>query len=61
MILPFPGDVISTLKTLTADALQEEAEKDANFAKVLGAYRAFLADNAEWSTLSEAAYAEALS
>lgn len=59
-ILPFPDDVITTLKQLTEESLNEEAEKDAIFAKVLGAYRAFASDNAQWSALSEAAYAKAL-
>ncbi len=59
-ILPFPKDVIATLRSLTVEALNEEAEKDATFAKVLAAYRDFTAQNAEWSTLSEAAYANAL-
>ena len=59
-ILPFPQDVINELKVLTNEALNEEAAKDATFAKVLEAYRAFSADNSEWSTLSEAAYARAL-
>ncbi len=60
-ILPFPDDVIAALKQLTAESLNEEAAKDATFAKVLSAYRAFAKDNAQWNTLSETAYAKALS
>lgn len=60
-ILPFPDDVIASLKQLTEESLNEEADKDPTFAKVLSAYRAFAADNAQWSALSEAAYAKTLS
>jgi len=59
-ILPFPDDVIQQLRKFTEEALNEQAAKDATFAKVLTAYRAFASGNAEWSALSEAAYAQAL-
>lgn len=59
-ILPFPDAIIRQLRSLTREALDEEAAKDAVFAEVLDAYRRFSAANAEWSQLSEAAYARAL-
>lgn len=58
-VYPFPDEVIRELKRLTQVVLNEEAEKDAQFKKVLEAYRAFMVNNDGWSELSEAAYMEA--
>ena len=58
-VFAFPDDVLRELKKLTQEVLEEEADKDAQFKKVLEAYRAFMANNDGWSELSEAAYQEA--
>ncbi|WP_455218129.1 TRAP transporter substrate-binding protein [Kaarinaea lacus] len=58
-VYPFPDDVIRELKKLTNEVLEEEADKDAQFRKVLDAYRSFMVNNDAWSELSEAAYQEA--
>ena len=57
---PFPEEVISTLRGFTKVVLAEEAAKDATFNRVYEAYRQFSANNAAWSEISEAAYANAL-
>ena len=57
---PFPEDVIRTLRTLTAQTLDEEAAKDATFKKIYQAYQAFSQGNSAWNDISEAAYARAL-
>lgn len=58
-VLPFPDDVIREFKRLTQEVLEEEAEKDEQFKKILEAYRTFMTNNDAWSALSEAAYQEA--
>ena len=59
-VLPFPDDVIKTLKKLTRETLEAEAAKDATFKQVYQAYRSFHESNDAWSGISEAAYARAL-
>lgn len=59
-VLPFPDDVIKTLKRLTHNTLEAEAAKDAAFKQVYQAYRAFRDSNDGWSEISEAAYARSL-
>ena len=56
----FPAEVISELKRLTGEVLEEEAQKDASFRQVLQAYSAFRSNNDAWNDISEAAYAKAL-
>jgi len=56
----FPDDVLRKLKALTEETLTEEADKDADFKRVLLAYEKFRKDNAAWNEISEAAYARAL-
>ena len=58
---PFPDDVIHELHNLTKQTLDEEADKDKIFKKVYSAYMEFSRHNAQWNTISEAAYAKALS
>ena len=53
----FPSDVISELRHLTKQTLDEEAAKDATFKKVYQAYQKFSDNNDEWNRISEAAYA----
>jgi TRAP-type mannitol/chloroaromatic compound transport system substrate-binding protein len=56
----FPADVISTLRKLTQQTLEEEADKDASFKKVYQAYQTFSQSNSTWNAISEAAYARAV-
>jgi len=56
----FPQDVISTLRTLTTQTLEEESDKDATFKKIYQAYQDFSKGNSAWNEISEAAYARAL-
>lgn len=58
-VFPFPDDVIKELKRLTAEVLQEESAKDADFKRVHEAYSQFSKDNDGWSALSEGAYGRA--
>jgi len=55
-ILPFPKEVLAKLKTLTAETLQEEADKDPKFKAIYEAYQAFRVQNEAWSDISENAY-----
>jgi len=59
-VLQFPDDVLHGLHKLAGEALDEEAAKDEGFRKVYEAYKAFSANNAAWSEISESAYAAAL-
>jgi TRAP-type mannitol/chloroaromatic compound transport system substrate-binding protein len=52
----FPDDVLNTLKTLTEETLQEEAEKNPKFKQVYQAYEAFRVKNKAWSDVSENPY-----
>jgi TRAP-type mannitol/chloroaromatic compound transport system substrate-binding protein len=52
----FPKEVLTTLKKLTDETLQEEAEKDPKFQRVFSAYQAFRQKNDDWSAISENAY-----
>ncbi len=56
----FPDEVLSALRGFTRETLDEEAAKDEAFARVLKAYRAFMANNDGWRAISETAYAHAL-
>jgi len=59
-VLPFPDDVIKTLKQLTQKTLQAEASKDADFKRIYQAYNTFRDNNDAWGDISESAYARAL-
>jgi TRAP-type mannitol/chloroaromatic compound transport system substrate-binding protein len=59
-VLQFPADVLSELRRLSTEALDEEAGKNEQFKKVYDAYNAFRANNDAWNAISESAYAEAL-
>ncbi|MGI9229000.1 MAG: TRAP transporter substrate-binding protein [Gammaproteobacteria bacterium] len=54
-VLPFPDDVLETLKEMTDEALDEEAEKDANFKRVYESYTAFREKYQKWRDISERA------
>ncbi len=59
-VLPFPDDVLAELRSLTQEALDEEAAKDPEFKRVYEAYKEFRADNDAWNGISDAAYRHAL-
>ncbi|MFZ5502214.1 MAG: TRAP transporter substrate-binding protein [Pseudomonadota bacterium] len=58
--LPFPDDVIKTLKKLTLKTLEAEAAKDADFKRIYQAYNTFRDNNDAWGDISESAYARTL-
>ena len=47
-----PLDILRELRIVTMQVLDEEAEKDADFAAVLASQRAFEADYALWKRLA---------
>lgn len=55
-IKPFPKEVMTRLKTLTTETLEEEAEKNPKFKKVYEAYNAFRSQDEKWTEISEEAY-----
>lgn len=59
-VLPFPDDVLKTLKQLTQKTLDAEAASDQDFKRIYQAYKTFRANNDAWGDISEAAYARAL-
>jgi TRAP-type mannitol/chloroaromatic compound transport system substrate-binding protein len=59
-VLEFPAEVINKLKQLTAETLDEEAAKNADFKKVYEAYKQFQKDNSAWNAISDEAYNKAL-
>lgn len=52
----FPDDVLTRLKTLTDETLEEEAANDPKFKRIYDAYQTFRAQNDAWSDISENAY-----
>ena len=56
----FPAEVITHLRKLTEETLEEEAAKDQTFRQVYQAYTSFRQNNDAWNDISEAAYAKAL-
>ena len=54
-ILPFPDDVLATLKEMTRRTLDEEAAKDADFKRVYESYTAFREKYQQWRNMSERA------
>lgn len=55
-ILQFPEEVLTELKRLTDETLEEEAAKDPAFKEVYENYKAFSEQNAELKALTESAY-----
>ncbi len=55
-ILPFPGEVMTALKKLAAEVLQEESRKSPMARKVHAAYTDFQQLYGDWSRISEGAY-----
>ena len=58
-ILPFPADVITSLKSLTQQTLTETAASDPNFKKIYDAYTQFNDNYHDWNTISDEAYQKA--
>ena len=52
----FPDDVLAKLKTLTDEALAEEAANDPEFKRIYDEYQTFRLKNDAWSAISENAY-----
>ena len=59
-ILEFPAEVLSALRQLTTEALEEEAAKDPLFAEVYQTYQRFRQDIEAWSAISDDSYQRAL-
>jgi TRAP-type mannitol/chloroaromatic compound transport system substrate-binding protein len=56
---PFPADVLSKLRKLSARVLEDTAGDDAAFRKVFDSYRAFQKQVTAWDDISERAYMNA--
>ncbi|MGD8379675.1 MAG: TRAP transporter substrate-binding protein [Gammaproteobacteria bacterium] len=56
---PFPADVLSKLRKLSAQVLEDTAGDDAAFRKVFDSYRAFQKQVTAWDDISERAYMNA--
>lgn len=52
-IRPYPEEVLAELKTISLDYYQEEAERDATFARVYQAYWDFYEKLQDWHSISE--------
>ncbi len=59
-ILEFPEEVLSSLKQLTKETLDEEAAASPAFKRVYDAYESFRANYAGWDELSEESYQSSL-
>ncbi len=59
-ILEFPREVTDRLAALTREVLEEEAAKDADFARVKQSYEAFRARHTAFEAVTEKAYGAAL-
>ncbi len=55
-IVPFPADVLNTLKKITEQTLAEEAAENPKFNRVHQAYKNFREQDEDWATISEKAY-----
>jgi TRAP-type mannitol/chloroaromatic compound transport system substrate-binding protein len=55
----FPADVLSRLRTLSQEVLDETAARDPLFRRILTSYRAFEQQAAGWMKISEQAYLNA--
>ena len=59
-ILPFPDDVLLTLKRLTKKTFDEEAMVNPEFKRVYEAYENFRADYQVWDDLADGTYKRGL-
>ena len=55
-IVPFPSDVLNTLKEITEQTLADEAAQNPKFKRVHEAYKNFREQDEDWATISEKAY-----
>jgi len=58
-LLPYPIDVLTQLKTLSAEVVAEEAQKDEMSKKVYASYKAYRDQAIKWHAISEQAYLNA--
>lgn len=58
-LLPFPQDVLTQLKTLSAQVVEEEAQKDEMSKKVYASYKAYRDQVIKWHEISEQAFLNA--
>ena len=57
-VLPFPDEVLQSLGRMTEDTLDQEAQNDPDFAKVLAAYRRFRKDYQRWTRITDDAFVQ---
>lgn len=55
-VLPLPQPVLQELRRLTKKALEEEAEKDANFKRVYDSFKQFQTSHRAWNAIADEAY-----
>ena len=55
-LLPFPEDLLASLRALAEETLEEEANKDANSRKVHEAFKTFKKQVGVWGSVAENAY-----
>ncbi|HAO25516.1 MULTISPECIES: TRAP transporter substrate-binding protein [unclassified Methylophaga] len=55
-IVPFPAEVLNTLKQITEQTLADEAAQNPKFKRVHEAYKDFREQDEDWATISEKAY-----
>jgi TRAP-type mannitol/chloroaromatic compound transport system substrate-binding protein len=55
-ILKFPDSVLTGLKALTLEVVEELAAEDEIVARVWASYRAFMENSRSWQEISEQAY-----
>lgn len=60
-LLELPQDVLAELRRLTRITLEEEAAKNADFARVYAAYKKFQENYADWNEIADKSYEKSLS
>jgi TRAP-type mannitol/chloroaromatic compound transport system substrate-binding protein len=55
-IVSFPDEVLETFRTLSAEVLEEEADKDAMTRKIHDDYKAFMAEWLTWTAVTDKEY-----
>ena len=60
-ILAFPEDVLTELRRLTEDTLEEESANNRDFAKVYKAYKEFRRNYVKWNRISDEPYQRIIS
>ena len=60
-LLPYPKDVLAELRTLSAEVVKEESEKDEMSKKVYASYKAYRDQVIKWHKISEQSYLNARS